>query len=74
VRLNGKDTARPVVTGVAGDSSTAIVSGLKAGDLVVLPVTTLAATSSAATTGLTRGGFGGGGFGGGGFGGGAGGR
>ncbi len=35
---NGKDVRRRVVTGLAGNSSTIILSGLKAGEQIVLPV------------------------------------
>jgi multidrug efflux pump subunit AcrA (membrane-fusion protein) len=72
-------TPVPVVPGVVGSSTTQIVSGLTAGEKVVLPTVTVAAASGAATSGAATagggfggGGFGGGGFGGGGFGGGAG--
>lgn len=37
VRVNGVDTATPVTTGLIGDSGTEILSGLKAGDAIVLP-------------------------------------
>jgi macrolide-specific efflux system membrane fusion protein len=70
VLQNGKQQVVPVVTGLVGDSSTQIVSGLSAGATIVLP-TTVASTTGAtgATTGGARvgGGLGGGGFGGGGF-------
>ena len=71
---NGKTTVTPIVTGLVGNSSTQIVSGLSAGDVVVEPTVTITAASTAGTaaTGLTGLG-GGGGFGGGGFGGGGGG-
>jgi len=45
----GKDVRRRVVTGLAGDSSTIILSGLKAGETVVLPQ----ATSTSSATSLT---------------------
>ncbi len=61
VRKNGQDTSRTVVTGLAGDSSTVILSGIKAGDVVVLPTTTVTATSPSANSGFPGGG---GGFGG----------
>jgi multidrug efflux pump subunit AcrA (membrane-fusion protein) len=72
----GKDVRRRVVTGLAGNSSTIVLSGLKAGETVVLP----AATSTSSSTSLTSrlgsrlggGGLGGGGTGGGGFAGGGG--
>ena len=84
VLRNGKQTRIAVVAGLQGDSSTAILSGLKSGDAVVLPSVSIAATSGTGTglggTSTTSGtsgtlsggggrGFGGGGFGGGGFGG-----
>ena len=75
---DGKTEQRAVVTGLAGDSSTIITSGLKAGEEVSLPVTsttTSSKTSSAlggtssksaasALTGGSGGGFPGGGSGG----------
>ncbi len=68
---NGKTTVTVVKTGLVGNSSTQIVSGLKLGDVVVEPTVTITAASSSSTsTGLGTGGFGGGGFGGGGGGGG----
>jgi multidrug efflux pump subunit AcrA (membrane-fusion protein) len=72
---NGKQSARTVTTGLTGDSTTQIVSGLSAGDQVVVrsAVVTPSTTSAAGqqSRGFGGGGFGGGGFGGGGFGGGA---
>jgi multidrug efflux pump subunit AcrA (membrane-fusion protein) len=76
VLQNGKQTSVPVVAGLQGDSSTAILSGLKANQTVVLPSVSLALTgtgSTAGTSGTTttggttgrRGGAGFGGFGGG---------
>jgi multidrug efflux pump subunit AcrA (membrane-fusion protein) len=74
---NGKRSTRTVTTGLTGDSSTQIVSGLSSGDQVVVRSATVTPTSSSATgqqaRGLGGGGFGGGGLarpGGGGFGGG----
>jgi multidrug efflux pump subunit AcrA (membrane-fusion protein) len=73
VTHDGRQERRAVTTGLAGDSSTIILSGLQAGEQVVLPV---ASTSSATsllsrlggkTGGGTLGGGGLGGFGGGGF-------
>ncbi len=68
---NGKTTVTPVTTGLVGDSSTEILSGLKRGDVVVIPTVAIAAASSSTpTTGAGGfGGGGGGGFGRGGFGG-----
>jgi multidrug efflux pump subunit AcrA (membrane-fusion protein) len=72
VLKNGKQTVVPVVAGLAGDSTTEIISGLTNGETVVLPSVTIATTTTSTGTGTT-GGFtrGGGGFGG--FGGGLGG-
>jgi macrolide-specific efflux system membrane fusion protein len=67
VLRNKKQVTVPVVAGLKGDSSTQIVSGLKAGATVVLPTLTLAAPTGGAPTGGVPGGGGGGGrFGGGG--------
>ena len=70
VRRNGEDVTVSVVTGLKGDSTTEIVSGLSATDQVVLPVTV--GTGSTSQTGFPAGGPPGGGlgggFGGGGFG------
>jgi hypothetical protein len=66
---NGKHVRRRVVTGLAGNSSTIILSGLNAGEKVALPV----AAATPASSGLRglggRGGLGGGGGGLGGLGG-----
>ncbi len=71
---NGKQVRRRVTTGLAGNSSTVILSGLKAGEKVALPVATTTTSSSSARGATGRGGLGGGalggGLGGGGFGGG----
>ncbi len=66
----GTETVTPVVTGLVGNSSTEIVSGLKAGEVVVEPTVTIAtATSSSSTGGTGAAGAGGGaGFAGGGAG------
>jgi multidrug efflux pump subunit AcrA (membrane-fusion protein) len=55
---NGKQVVVPVVAGLQGDSSTAILSGLQSGDIVVLPSVTVV-TGTGSTTGT--GGAGGGG-------------
>jgi multidrug efflux pump subunit AcrA (membrane-fusion protein) len=73
----GKHVTQPVTTGLVGNSATVVLSGLKAGEEVVLPTST-ATTGAAATrgrTGAAAGGFAGGGLagGGGGFAGGGGG-
>jgi L-fucose isomerase-like protein len=65
---NGKTTVTRVTTGLVGNSDTQILSGLKAGEVVVEPTVTVAASTGTATT--TAGGGGGfGGFGGAGLGG-----
>jgi macrolide-specific efflux system membrane fusion protein len=71
VLQNGKQVSTPVVVGLQGDSSTQIVSGLRAGQTVVLPTVSLSTASGAASglggaTGATgasrgRGGLAGGG-------------
>jgi HlyD family secretion protein len=71
VLANGVKKVTTVTTGVVGDSTTQIESGLKAGETVVEPEASVSASTGATTTGgfggLTGGG-GFGGFGGGGFG------
>jgi multidrug efflux pump subunit AcrA (membrane-fusion protein) len=74
VLRNGKQVRVPVVAGLQGDSSTAILSGLKAGEQVVLPSVTLSSSGSTGSSGTGTLNFGGGGRtrvfgGGGGFGG-----
>ena len=74
---DGKDVRQRVVTGLAGNTSTIILSGLKAGETVVLPAATSTSSSTSLTSRLSRlagggGGLGGGAGGGGGFGGGGG--
>jgi multidrug efflux pump subunit AcrA (membrane-fusion protein) len=59
----GKQVSVPVVAGLQGDSSTAILSGLKANQSVVLPSVSISSSTSAttgATTGRTGTGTGGG--------------
>jgi multidrug efflux pump subunit AcrA (membrane-fusion protein) len=71
VLSNGVKTTTRVTTGVVGDSSTQILSGVKVGQVVVEPVASVSAsTTGTGTTGGLGGLTGGGGFGGGGFGGG----
>jgi hypothetical protein len=72
VKRDGKEVRQRVVTGLAGNTSTIILSGLKAGETVVLPA---ASTSSSSSTNLLSklGGRAGGGGLGGGIGGGGGG-
>ena len=65
----GKQVSVPVTAGITGDSSTAILSGLSAGQTVVLPSVTFSSSSGAGTStgGAGTGGRGlGGGLGGGG--------
>jgi hypothetical protein len=63
-----------VVTGLAGNSSTIILDGLRAGEKVLLPTaTSTGASSLSSRLGRALGGGGGGALGGGGFGGGGGG-
>jgi macrolide-specific efflux system membrane fusion protein len=78
VRVNGKDEVRSVETGLKGDGTTEIASGLNDGDQVVMSVGVVSSNSSNRNTGTqtrtgTVGGLGGGGGFGGGFGGGGGG-
>jgi macrolide-specific efflux system membrane fusion protein len=71
---NGKQVPQTVVTGVVGDSTTQVLSGLTAGQQVAIPIVTVSSSSATSTTGTgTRTGAGAGGLGGGGrFGGGGG--
>jgi macrolide-specific efflux system membrane fusion protein len=73
VQKNGVSQTVPVVAGLAGDSSTQIVSGLTAGQTYVISTTVARSTGAATGTSTTPavrpgggGGLGGGGFGGGG--------
>jgi HlyD family secretion protein len=70
----GKQVRRQVTTGLVGNSATIVLSGLTAGEEVLLPVAASTSAASAATrrTGAFGGGLGGGGLGGGGLGGGGG--
>jgi len=63
VLRSGKQVRVPVVAGLAGDSSTAILSGLKNGETVVLPTVSITSTGtgSSSQTGGFGGRFGGGG-------------
>lgn len=71
---NGKHVPQPVVTGLAGNATTIVLSGLKAGEEIALPVaSTSSATSLTSRLPGRAGGLGGGGLGGGGFAGGGGG-
>jgi multidrug efflux pump subunit AcrA (membrane-fusion protein) len=58
---HGKRVARRVVTGLAGDSSTIILSGLNAGEEVVLPLASAASAGAASRLGARGGGALGGG-------------
>jgi multidrug resistance efflux pump len=74
---DGKDVRQRVTTGLAGNTSTIVLSGLKAGETVVLPAATSTSSSTSLTSRLSSrlggGGIGGGAsLGGGGFGGGGG--
>jgi multidrug efflux pump subunit AcrA (membrane-fusion protein) len=62
----GNDVRRRVVTGLAGNTSTIVVSGLKAGETVVLPAATSTSSATSLTSRLSRLAGGGGGLGGGG--------
>jgi multidrug efflux pump subunit AcrA (membrane-fusion protein) len=65
----GKDVRQRVVTGLAGNSSTIILSGLKVGETIVLPSTSTTSSLSSLSsrrTGALGGALGGGGLGGGG--------
>jgi macrolide-specific efflux system membrane fusion protein len=50
VLRNGKQVSVPVVAGLQGDSSTAILSGLKTTDAVVLPSVTISTSSTSGGT------------------------
>jgi hypothetical protein len=83
IERDGKQVRQRVITGLAGNTSTIVLSGLKAGETVVLPAASTTSSSSSLTSklggrtgagglgGATGGGGGGGGFAGGGGGGGA---
>jgi macrolide-specific efflux system membrane fusion protein len=68
---NGKTTPVTVTLGIVGDDGTQILTGLTAGETIVIGTVSTATTTNTGTTGTTgtTGRFGGGGFGGGGFGG-----
>ena len=70
VLTNGVKKVTTVTTGLVGDSTTQIESGVKVGQVVVEPVASVAASSTSGVTGGFGGLTGGGGFGG--FGGGGG--
>ena len=56
---SGKHVRQRVVTGLAGNSSTIILSGLKAGETIVLPSTSTTSTSGRSSTSSRLGGGGG---------------
>jgi hypothetical protein len=65
VERNGQQVRQRVVTGLAGNTSTIILSGLAAGETVVLPAASTASSSAASLTSKFAGrGLGGGGVGG----------
>jgi multidrug efflux pump subunit AcrA (membrane-fusion protein) len=68
----GKNVRQPVVTGLAGNTSTIILSGIKAGETVVLPAAVSTSSATSLTSRLSRLAGGGGGLAGGGLGGGGG--
>jgi multidrug efflux pump subunit AcrA (membrane-fusion protein) len=73
VEQGGKQIRRRVVAGLAGNTSTIVLSGLKAGETVVLPAASSTSSSSLTSRLGSRGGLGGGGLAGGGIPGGGGG-
>jgi multidrug efflux pump subunit AcrA (membrane-fusion protein) len=64
VLQNGKQTTTRVTTGLVGSSTTEILSGIKAGDVIVEPTVSVASStaSSSSSSSLGGGGFTGGGF------------
>jgi multidrug efflux pump subunit AcrA (membrane-fusion protein) len=61
VLRSGKQVRQRVVTGLAGNNSTIILSGLKAGETIVLPASTTTSTTGTSLRGRLGGGLGGGG-------------
>jgi macrolide-specific efflux system membrane fusion protein len=59
VTRGGQRSTQRVQTGVVGDSTTQVVSGLNAGDQVIVTSTSVRATSTGAANGQPRTGFGG---------------
>jgi multidrug efflux pump subunit AcrA (membrane-fusion protein) len=53
---DGKEAQRSVTTGLKGDETTQVLSGLKAGETLVLPEITAAARGEGAPRGLGEGG------------------
>jgi multidrug efflux pump subunit AcrA (membrane-fusion protein) len=65
VRRNGKDVTQPVVTGIVGDTTTQVISGLKVGDeIVIRTISGLGSSAGTSAGGAAAGGFAGGGLGG----------
>jgi multidrug efflux pump subunit AcrA (membrane-fusion protein) len=62
----GKTVTQPIVTGLAGDNATQVISGVNAGDRIAIPVVSAAAGTASRGFGGGLGGGGGFGFGGGG--------
>jgi multidrug efflux pump subunit AcrA (membrane-fusion protein) len=60
VLSDGKQTVKTVTTGLVGDSTTQILSGVSVGEVVVEPVASVSASSTTGTS-SSGGGFGGGG-------------
>jgi len=50
VERGGKQVSQAVTTGLAGNSSTIVLSGLKAGETVLLPATSSTGSSGASLT------------------------
>ena len=69
-KLDGSHTTKTVTTGLSSGGETQILSGLSAGDEVLVQTVTIRRTGTSGGNTRTGGGFTGGGFGGGGFGGG----
>jgi hypothetical protein len=64
VERSGKQVRQRVVTGLAGNTSTIVLSGLKAGETVVLPAASTTSSSGASLTSKLGSRLGGGGLGG----------
>jgi multidrug efflux pump subunit AcrA (membrane-fusion protein) len=64
VERSGKQVCQRVVTGLAGNTSTIVLSGLKAGETVVLPAASTTSSSGASLTSKLGSRLGGGGLGG----------
>jgi hypothetical protein len=64
VERAGKQVRQRVVTGLAGNTSTIVLSGLKAGETVVLPAASTTSSSGASLTSKLGSRLGGGGLGG----------